>query len=204
MTPDNNTAVHVTEAKPFSAPGGGLGVSGLQTLVHMQGHEGTITIDPLTGTILTPSDERPEWAEHYSIAQVAQRMRYYTEAVGPDALENAFKLPEMMAAEDLDWLCVRELGTDADGNTLYFTNEDGSQDPFEAWGHPAEQEFRSEIVAVLSGLKTLEETDLDPSMYDFSGLTSVDVAVIRDDTRTEEELKALEESKEQGFKAVNE
>lgn len=199
-----NTAVHVTEAKPFAGHGGGLGTSGLQTLVHKQGHEGTITIDPLTGSILTPTDERPEWAEEFSLAQVAQRMRFYAEAVGPDAIDNAFKLPEMMAAEDLDWLCVRELGTDAAGNTLYITNEDGSQDPFEAWEQPADEEFRSEMVAVLSGLKTLEESDIDPAMYDFTGLHAVDLAIVRDNQRSAEEIAAHEQSQKSGFKAVNE
>lgn len=195
--------MHVTDAAPFSTQQGGLGVSGLQTLVHMQGHEGTIMIDPLTGMILTPNDEKPEWAEDYSIAQVAQRMRYYSEAVGPDQLPNAFKLPEVMAAEDLDWLCVRDLGMDEEGNQLYHVNEDGTQDPFEAWEEVANQEFRSEIVAVLSGLKTLEETDLDAAQYDFSGLSQVDLAIVRDDHRTAEELESFEQSQTAEVKAIN-
>lgn len=173
-----------------------LGKSGLEAIVHKQDHEAVITIDPMTGVILTPADERPEWAEELSLAQVAERHQFYSQNLG-DNYTADMKMPGIMAFEDLGWLCTRDLGVDENGEPNLIVNSDGSEDNFELYTVDAELEHRNSVIAAANGYTFNEET----GEYDF-GANAVEAAISRDDQRTPEELEALEASKQDQFKAV--
>lgn len=173
-----------------------LGKSGLEAIVHKQDHEAVITIDPMTGVILTPADERPEWAEELSLAQVAERHQFYSQNLG-DNYTADMKMPGVLAFEDLGWLCTRDLGVDANGEPNLIVNSDGSEDNFELYTVDAELEHRNSVVAAANGYAF----DHVSGEYNF-GANAVEVAISRDDQRTPEELEALEASQQEGFKAV--
>lgn len=183
-----------------------LRTSGLTTLVHKQGSEGVIHIDPMSGLIITPQEERPDWAEELSVANTPARMMFYTDRLGADhpKMTNAFKVPELLAYEDLDWSCLKPYGEDAvTGEPIELLNADGTSDPFEAYTIEADHEHREQVLAVALGYKLLDETDLSPEVYDFleqdGSVTSVTLDLNREEDRTPEELKALEADKARGF-----
>lgn len=170
-----------------------LGTSGLQTIVHKADHEGAITIDPLTGQVTSPLSDKPEWAEELAIAQVAERHRYYGTALGPLYTAD-MKMPEAMAFEDLSWLCVRPLPEGAEP-TL---DADGQPELFEQYVQDADEQFRSNFVAQATGI----EQDIDLEEGTIADIMAT-AEITRDNTRSAEELAALEESQQQKFSKVS-
>lgn len=81
-------------------------------IVHKADHEGALHIDARTGEILTPLSERPEWADGYAVALLAERTGWYEQRLGqhlPDSLTR----PEMLDTADLGWIAF-----DAEGEEV--------------------------------------------------------------------------------------
>jgi len=76
-----------------------------------EGHEGAIEIDRLTGQIVTPVDQRPEWAEGHAVALLAERTGYYEKRIG--TLPEHLSSPDNMVYQDLGWL-----GVDIEGDEV--------------------------------------------------------------------------------------
>jgi hypothetical protein len=164
-----------------------MGGSGLTALVHKQDAEGSITIDPITGHIITSADERPEWAEELTVAQIGERHVFYTAALG-DLYTEERQMPEVFAFEDLGWLGARELpeGTTLDGmdhDLLHFD---------------ADHEFRQQQVATVHGL----EAELDEhgdETGSIAGLSAIEVELREDNLRSPEEIAELEKEQATGY-----
>src|SRR5690242_18398184 len=90
-----------------------FGTSGLRSVVHKSGAEGAIEIDPISGEVLSLHGDKPEWAEGLTVAQVTQRHKFYSQALG-DKYTSEMKVPQVLAFEDLDWLGARALPEDHD------------------------------------------------------------------------------------------
>lgn len=167
--------------------------SGRVTLVHKKDHEGVLQIDPLSGWIITPLDERPEWAEGLVSAQTGERHIFYASRLGDKYTED-MKMPEAMAFEDLGWMGLIE----HDADHPYINPETGAEEPFELTVLDADHEFRSEIIAQVNGFTSKDD------VWDFGDTeASVDIAY-PDQERTAEEVKAFEDSQRDQLKAVNE
>jgi len=80
--------------------------------VHAQDAEGTIALD-LNGRILTPLNERPEWAHGLAIALLGERTKYYTDRVGPEAAKDHLAM-NTINAEDLHWVAFDEGGDEVE------------------------------------------------------------------------------------------
>ncbi len=143
-------------------------------LVHKEGEEGTMVLDRLSGRIVTPLDERPDWAEGLTTALVQERVTYYEKRLGADS--EAFKAiqdhTQAIEFSDLGWL-----GVDAEQHELEVQ---------------ADLTYRSEVVAKALGIDT--ETG------EMSAPALAEREVTRENRpRTQAEMKALEESVEHGF-----
>ncbi len=103
-----------------------------QVLVHKLNEEGALTLDPLTGQITTPLDERPEWSDGLAVALFAERDKFYSSRLG-DEFKAEHRHPEMIAFEDLSWLAAGE--------------DEGEAVEIEANG-----EYRMEVVAEILGI----------------------------------------------------
>jgi len=178
--------------------------SGLTSLVHKKDHEGTLQIDTHTGYILTPMDERPEWAEGLTLAQIAERHKFYGDRL-KDHYTAEMAAPEVFAYEDLSWLGAREYPVDAP----YINPETGMEEPFEAFIIDADEEHRQEVLANVLGFTATEETLTEPAGWDFADkttqerITTVDIDMPNVE-RTAEELEAFERSQKEDIKAINE
>jgi hypothetical protein len=73
--------------------------------VHMDGQVGAILIDMREGRVLTPADERPEWAEGYATALLVERIGWYETRLG-EHLPEDIRSPQLMSAQDLGWIAV--------------------------------------------------------------------------------------------------
>lgn len=103
------------------------GLDGSPVLVHKEGSPGALTIGSLSGRILTPIMERPDWSEGLAVAQLAERAGWYQTRLGKDVSKHS-----IIAFEELGWVCV-----DAVGNE--FTTE-------------ADAETRMDIISELTGV----------------------------------------------------
>lgn len=174
-----------------------IGTTDRTALVHKQDAEGAITIDPMTGRILTPLDERPEWAAELTIAQMAERDTFYIDKLGPLYTEDR-QHPEVYAFEDLGWLGMREYPVDAP----YVNPETGETSDHELLIYDADHEFRQQQLGTALGI----EAELDEHGNETGGIKDAlaSVEIGRDDSRTEAEVAAIEQEQQAGMKAVNE
>lgn len=99
----------------------------------MPSQEGGLLLDARTGQIVTPVDERPEWADGYAVAQLAERNGWYEKRTGQQVEQ-----PEFMIATDLAWI-----GVDAEGDEVEIE---------------ANAETRQTILATMLGID-LEDTE---------------------------------------------
>lgn len=169
-----------------------MGDTGNHVLVHKQDAEGAITIDRNTGEIVTPLDERPEWAAELTIAQVAQRHLFYVNALGPNYTEDR-QSPEILAAEDLDWLGAREYPVDAP----YVDPETGLSSDHELFTIDADHEFRQQQVATALGIEAELDEHGNETGAIKDALASVEIA--RDEQRSADEVAELEAEQMRGY-----
>lgn len=139
-------------------------------LVHKTGDEGSIHIDYLTGGIVTPIDERPDWAEGLAHSLPRERDAFYKRRLGED-----FGQPTAIAFEDLSWV-----GVDGEGGLLELS---------------ADAEFRSEVVKEFLGID--EETgDTGPES---KWHTVAEVEIGLDNERTADEARLIDSEMASGF-----
>lgn len=120
-----------------TGPSGSL--DGNPIVVHKQGAEGGIAIGSLSGRILTPLMERPEWTEGLAVAKLGDRVEWYQSRLGKDVSADT-----IIAFEDLGWVCVDAVG-----------------DEFES---EADSEFRMNIIAEATGV--IRSDDLSDERQD--------------------------------------
>lgn len=149
----------------------GHGLSGKVTLVHKQGEEGALEIDSVSGLVIPGQWNRPEWAASLVCASLAERHNFYTTRLGSDYAD-AHRWPEVFAYEDLSWSAV-------------------DVDTGEAVDIEASTEFRMEVLAGVVGM--------DLSTGEVSG-ASAEAEIAMDQWRSAEEIKALDETQNEGFK----
>lgn len=169
-----------------------MGDTGNHVLVHKQNEEGAITIDRSTGQIVTPHDERPDWAQDYQIAQVAERHLFYVDRLGALYTEDRQR-PDILAAEDLGWVCAREYPVDAP----YVNPETGEKSDHELYTVDADHEFRQAQLAAVFGV----EAELDEHGNETGSIANAqaEAAIAADNLRTPEELAELEKEQMAGY-----
>lgn len=107
-------------------------------LIHKDGEEGSIQIDRLEGKVMTPADERPEWADGIAVALLTERVGYYETRLGTQ-LSQELRSPEVIVFQDLGWI-----GVDAEGDEVELE---------------ADGEFRMNILADMLGVDREDFTD---------------------------------------------
>ena len=144
----NNEEAHATTSSSHA------GLDGKPVLVHKKDCEGGLIIGSLSGRIIQPIMERPDWSEGLSVALLAERHEFYVTRLGTPPGESP-----MIAFEDLGWV-----GVDAEGNAIELE---------------ADSEFRMDAVAESVGV--LRTDDL--SDYREDDTTGEVGHVLLDETR---------------------
>lgn len=205
----NELAKNEQRTSPLTGNLNAFGGSGQIAVVHKADHEGIIEIDPFTGHVLTKQDERPEWAEELTVAQIAERHGFYSQALGSGYTDD-LKIPEAFAFEDLGWLGAHPHAEDHDEATAM--EQDPNYDGFEHYEMEADNEWRSEFLADRFGIKgdleAIEQELLEGTAFG-TGMTTagtegsltVDMteAMNADNFRTQEELEEAEKQRQTGF-----
>lgn len=156
-----------------------VGLTGKTVQVHKEGEEGMLAIDAFTGQVIM-NDDTPEWAKDLGlvVAQLTERHIFYGNRLGPDYAA-AHQQPEVLAFEDLGWLCLVDNGT---------------AEPHEAVVQ-ADSEHRMNVVATVLGIdRDVDATE--PMGADASGWS---MEVYSNETRSQAELDALEAARIQQF-----
>lgn len=152
-----------------------VGLTGKVIHVHKQEAEGLLAIDAFTGQVIMDADT-PEWAKEQGLvmAQLTERHVFYGKRLG-DAYAQEHQSPQMIAYEDLGWLCLVDNGTAS---------------PHEAIVQ-ADDEFRMNVVAEVLGLNrdADDAANAEPLGSDASGWN---VEMYSNQTRTQAELDELE------------
>ena len=113
-----------------------------ELVVHLEGHEGTLTIDAMNGRITTDPHMRPDWAEGLALALLGERHKFYETRFGKGSeAYNAALAAEAIDKRDLSWLGVN-----------------GEQEEVEI---DADEEFRMDVVAKVIGADRDEGTMAD-------------------------------------------
>lgn len=81
--------------------------------IHKANHEGAFHIDGLTGQVVTPVDERPDWAEGFAVALLGERTGWYEQRLGQQ-LPESIRKPEMIDASDLGWIAFDHEGSEVE------------------------------------------------------------------------------------------
>lgn len=146
--------------------------SGKTSLVHKDGHEGSVVIDGMTGIILTPSEQRPDWAadDNLAAAVVSERFKFYEERLGKEYAQS-IQFAELIDSRDLQWVAL-----DEEGELLA---------PIEA-----DSDYRMEVIAKAVGAD-LEEGTISDVLYE--------TAVSLDVERTDEEAQAIDDMAKTSF-----
>jgi hypothetical protein len=124
-------------------PAQGAGLDGKPILVHKKDAEGGLAIGSLSGRILTPIMERPDWAEGLAVALLAERHEFYLSRLGPVFAEQR-DADEVVAFEDLGWIAA---------------DATGEQTELEA-----DSEFRMDVIAEAAGV--IRTDDLSDTRQD--------------------------------------
>jgi len=124
-------------------PAQGAGLDGKPVLVHKKGAEGGLAIGSLSGRILTPIMERPDWAEGLAVALLAERHEFYLSRLGPVFAEQR-AADTVIPFEDLGWVA-----TDAEGEQIELE---------------ADSEHRMDVIAEATGV--IRTDDLSDSRQD--------------------------------------
>lgn len=159
-----------------------IGLTGKVVHVHKQGEEGMLAIDAYTGQVIMDADT-PEWAKDQGLvmAQLTERHVFYAHRLG-EAYATEHRQPDIMAFEDLGWLCLVDNGT---------------AEPHEALVQ-ADDEFRMNVVAEVLGINrdADDQTNAEPLGEDASGWTMEQYS---NQTRSQAELAALEAARIKKF-----
>lgn len=142
-------------------------------IVHKEGEEGALTIDRLNGRITTPHEERPDWAEGFAVAMLAERTDFYSKRLG-EGTPQFIAINEAQAIEvsDLSWV-----GVNADGDEIEVE---------------AEAETRMNMLSAALGM--------DRDSGELSGTVLAEREIERQpQVVTAEEVKAMEQSVDAGF-----
>lgn len=81
--------------------------------IHKANHEGAFHIDALTGQVVTPVDDRPDWAEGFAVALLGERTGWYEQRLGQH-LPDSIRKPEMIDASDLGWIGFDHEGSEVE------------------------------------------------------------------------------------------
>ena len=81
--------------------------------IHKAGLEGAFHIDALDGRVVTPVDERPDWAEGFAVALLGERWGWYEQRLGRN-LPDSIRKPEMIDANDLGWIAFDHEGQEVE------------------------------------------------------------------------------------------
>jgi hypothetical protein len=172
-----------------------IATSGQRALVHKTNYEGAIEIDPVTGYILTPHDERPDWASELTLAQTTERDLFYTDRLGEGYTSGPLFRPEVYAFEDLAWFGAREYPVDAP----YINAETNEEEPVEMLHIEADHEFRQGVLMEAMDVRA----ELDAHGNETGNIEgAVSVAIAADNERSPEEIEELERQQATGFSAV--
>lgn len=82
-------------------------------IIHKPDSEGAFHIDAMTGAVVTPQNELPDWAEGLASALLAERVGFYEKRLGTNLPEQLRK-PNSMAMEDLGWIGVDQEGDEVE------------------------------------------------------------------------------------------
>lgn len=142
-------------------------------LVHHTGEEGSLQINLLSGAILTPPDERPDWCDGLVRALTGERLHFYATRLGPVAgTVDAITAPDLIDYADLGWLA-----TDAEGSLIEID---------------ADPEFRME--ALSSGIGMTRPDTLDERPVHTSGRVLAEYDALPNPEMGEDEARALEDA----------
>ncbi|RWP84768.1 MAG: hypothetical protein EOR11_20115 [Mesorhizobium sp.] len=159
-----------------------VGLTGKTVHVHKQNEEGMLAIDAFTGQVIMDADT-PEWAKDAGlvVAQLTERHVFYGKRLGDDYAAS-HQQPDILAFEDLGWLCLVDNGT---------------AEPHEAIVQ-ADAEFRMNVVAEVLGINrdADDATNAEPLGADASGWSMEQYS---NQTRSQAELDALEAARIQQF-----
>lgn len=139
-------------------------------IVQRTDHEGVLQINAHTGLIVTPNDERPDWADGLACALLNERNEFYVQRLGA-AYTDELRNPEALHYEDLGWVAVDEAGDEVEIE--------------------ADAEHRMQFIADLIGV--------DRETGEIKGTVLAETEIAMDRTRSPEELAAFEHSQEAGF-----
>ena len=151
------------------------------TLVHKKDHEGALTIDTLSGQITTPLMDRPEWAQGLAVADLAERLGFYSQRLGAKFAQE-HKTPQAIAYEDLRWMTVDEAGEVAE----YVE---------------ADSEFRMTVVAVVLGMDRPNDLSVPATVSNGKVLAEVELSLDRE--RTPEEIAAFQDAQREEFERTH-
>lgn len=159
-----------------------VGLTGKTVHVHKQNEEGMLAIDAFTGQVIMGEDT-PEWAKELGlvVAQLTERHVFYGKRLGDDYVAQ-HQQPDILAFEDLGWLCLVDNGTVV---------------PHEAIVQ-ADDEFRMNVVAEVLGINrdADDQTNAEPLGADASGWSMEQYS---NNTRSQAELDALEAARIKQF-----
>lgn len=149
----------------------------MTTLVHKKDCEGALTINTLTGGITTPLMDRPDWSEGLVLADLAERLEFYSSRLG-DQFAQEHKTPQAIAFEDLGWHTVAE-----DGETLDKTE--------------ADTEFRQTVLAEVLGMNRPNDLSIPATVSNGKVLAEVELSLDRE--RTPQEIAAFQNAQREAF-----
>lgn len=140
-------------------------------LVHRTDHEGALQINATTGIIVTPNDERPDWADGLTCALLNERHQFYASRLGEAGYTETMRNPEVLNYADLGWIAVDEAGDEVEIE--------------------ADAEHRMQTLADLIGV--------DRETGEITGTVMAEAEIAFDKQRSPEEMAAFEQSQEAGF-----
>jgi len=139
-------------------------------LVHYEGEPGALTIDHLTGIILTPNDERPEWSDGLAVALTAERAHFYQSRLG-----DAYAPPEAVEMRDLGWVAI-------------------DPETGEATEIEADADYRMDVLAAATGLSRAPDRALDTAASRAEAKIIAEAEIGMDAHRMDDEAAALNDA----------
>jgi hypothetical protein len=145
--------------------------------VHKEGEEGTLQVRHADGKILTPLDQRPDWAEGLAVALTQERNTFYQKRLGEANSPFGSQLESILGADVVAFQDMGWLGVNAEQQELEVS---------------ADGEYRSEVMAKILGIDT-EEGSMG------QGVTAEREIMSQRERLSLEESDALREGMEAGF-----
>lgn len=140
-------------------------------IVHKDGAEGSLELNAMTGQVVTPTDELPEWGQGLIVGLLIERKRWYETRLGKDLFASHHRDPDAIVLQDLGWVALDP--------------ETGEEMEMEA-----DSEYRMGVVAQALGI------DLTPGergeTNENFGKVLAEVAIALDTNRTVAEAAAID------------